>query len=110
MKEIFAEGPEFSCEVEQGEQFDLILSGNMTTGYGWFLHNVDSKLSALNMNQYNSADYVSDPNEEELMGVPGKFHFKFEAKEVGEAELDFVYERPWNKELGRKAKVKITIK
>jgi predicted secreted protein len=112
MKDIVVQGPEYSCEVELGEQFNLVLTGNATTGYGWYLHNVDNKLSALNMNQFNSGEYVTDiqDDEEEMCGAPGKFHFKFEALEVGEAELEFVYERPWNKELGKKTLVKIHIK
>jgi predicted secreted protein len=109
MKEFTIES-DFVCEVEKGEQFDLIIGGNATTGYGWYLKEVDQKLKALNLNEYKSADYVTDPHPEGFVGVPGKYHFKFEALEAGEAVLEFTYQRPWENDSFKKNIVKILIK
>lgn len=96
--------------VRGGQKFIIELDGNPTTGYSWFLENVEKLnnqlLIPLNLNDKNSADFYKktpgpgEENEARKLGVGGIYHFKFHANEVnsGDEVLHFVYKRPWSTE------------
>jgi predicted secreted protein len=75
------ESKETSINVKQGEIFNISLEGNITTGYSWFLNNkeelIKSKIIPLNLDDYNSAEYISVPHEEGMVGFGGTFNFLF---------------------------------
>ena len=103
---------EFSCEVTKGEPFVLIMNGNMSTGYCWYLksENYEQKIKPLNLDKHNTAsEYKTNPHPEGYVGVPGKWYFRFEPIESGQIDLDFSYEQAWRPGHGYNTKVHITI-
>ena len=98
-----------------GKVFSIKIRGNPTTGYGWYLENVNSidrnTLEPLNLNQHNSAtDFVTDPHAEGMVGVGGSYFFKFRAKQAVEnLKLTFVNKRPWETTNERVATVNVNI-
>jgi predicted secreted protein len=74
-------------EVAPGEEFEIVLEGNFTSGYMWQL---DGGAGA--------AELISDEMQPGGVapGSSGTQHFKFKAPpEAGEVTLRFVYRRPW---------------
>jgi predicted secreted protein len=99
--------------LKSGQKFIIELEGNPTTGYSWFLEDVEKLnkelINPLNLNERNSADYYSktqqnenNPSESEMkvLGGGGIYHFKFQAHHTnnGSEVLNFVYKRPWTQE------------
>ena len=93
-----------SVAVKVGDVVSIILSGNPTTGFNWFLTNTEEAqeegVVPLNLNEFNSGEYIPDHNEPGVAGSGGKFVFKFrtENKVKGSFDLDFIYKRMWEKE------------
>lgn len=66
----------------------LKLDSNPTTGYYWYLKDIDaSQLDQL------SEDYLADPAPEGLVGSGGHQQFVFEALSTGKSTLKLSYER-----------------
>jgi len=79
--------------VRAGEEIEIILKGNPTTGYEWTL---DS--SATNrLQQLGKAEYLQDQQAGKnlMVGVGGKYVFKFKAVEQGAGNIKLVYRRSW---------------
>lgn len=69
-------------------KLQLKLDSNPTTGYYWYLKDIDaSKLDQL------SEDYFADPAPEGLVGSGGHQMFVFEALATGKSDLKLSYER-----------------
>ena len=95
--------------VKKGNQFKVKLAGNPTTGYSWFLLNLENLASSkyvsnVDVNEDGSASgYVpSAPVNQDgmaLVGAGGDFYFtlKADAKTSEPVELLFSYQRPWLK-------------
>ena len=101
------EGGNKELKVEDNKEFKIVLQGNPTTGYSWFMTNSEAVknsnvIEILNLNEYNgSQDYVKDASEPGMVGVGGAFYFKFKVKNGAGKELPkliFEYKRPWEKE------------
>ena len=100
------EGGKAELKVENNKEFKVALEGNPTTGYSWFLKNVEEikkngLIELMNINEYNSVEFTQQGNEEGLVGRGGVFCFKFkvnnpEGKDL--PKLIFEYKRPWEKE------------
>ena len=111
------EGGNVEVKVENNKEFKVALEGNPTTGYSWFLKNVEEiknsgLIELLNLNEHCSADYVQKGNEG-LVGVGGVFCFKFkvnnaEGKDM--PKLCFEYKRPWEKEKPAVGNAEVTLK
>ena len=74
--------------LRPGGKLNLKLDSNPTTGYYWYLKDIDaSRIDQL------SEDYVADPAPEGLVGSGGHQLFVFEALSLGKADLVLSYER-----------------
>ena len=74
-------------DLETGDQVELVLPGNPTTGYTWVVAEVPSILE-----QKDEPEFVA---ESDLIGAGGEFHFRFIATDPGTAQLVLMYERPF---------------
>ena len=74
-------------ELENGDEIELVLPGNPTTGYQWVVTEAPSILE-----EAGEAEFLP---ESDLIGAGGEFHFRFVATEPGTAKLRLVYERPF---------------
>lgn len=74
-------------DLETGDEVELVLPGNPTTGYAWVVTEAPSILE-----QVDETEFVA---ESDLIGAGGEFHFRFRATEPGTAQLILVYERPF---------------
>ena len=113
------EGGNAELKVENGKEYNIALEGNPTTGYSWYMANVDivknsNSVEMLNLDEYNgSSDYVTDPHEPGMCGVGGVYHFKFKVKDATANKLPklvFEYKRPWEKDVPPYGKAEITLK
>ena len=94
--------------MKSGQKFIIEMEGNPTTGFSWFLEDVEKLnkelIIPLNLNEKNSAEfYRKTPDEEngtKILGSGGIYHFKFQTHQTnsGDEVLRFVYKRPWTKE------------
>jgi len=85
-------------EVENNKVFNVELKGNPTTGFSWSLDN-EEELKSSDVVQLVSHDYIEDEHEEDLVGVGGKFIFKFIVMNgCGKTlpNLLFSYKQPWD--------------
>lgn len=74
--------------LRPGGKLNLKLDSNPTTGYFWYLKDIDaSQLDEL------SNDYNADPAPEGLVGSGGHQLFVFEALSTGKSNLVLSYER-----------------
>jgi len=97
------QGGSTNLNVNNGSTFDVELKGNPTTGYSWYLENVDkvngSGVEPLNLDENNSGEYVQKQSNVALMGAGGTFSFKFIVNDINDLPtLSFVYMRSWEKE------------
>jgi inhibitor of cysteine peptidase len=74
-------------ELKTGEEVELVLPGNPTTGYEWVVIEAPP-----NLQQVDEPEFVP---ESDLIGAGGEFHFRFKATEPGTAQLSLSYERPF---------------
>ncbi len=79
------------------KQFSVTLQANPTTGYQWTVKQMDSKLL-----QIASTQYIADAKGK--IGSGGKMMFVFfilpNAKLPASTNIDFLYARPWEQNLG----------
>ncbi len=74
--------------MRPGGKLNLKLDSNPTTGYYWYLKDIDaSRVDQL------SEDYFADPAPEGLTGSGGHQMFVFEALQIGKSDLVLSYER-----------------
>ena len=75
------ESAETSINVKQGEIFQILIEGAPSTGYSWYLKNKDelikSKITPLNLNEYNSVEWIGNPHKKGMVGYGGNFNFLF---------------------------------
>ena len=74
-------------DLETGDEVELVLPGNPTTGYQWVVTEAPSILEPV-----GEAEFVAESG---LIGAGGEFHFRFRAIEPGTAQLSLTYERPF---------------
>nr|6CJZ_A Chain A, Amoebiasin-1 [Entamoeba histolytica] len=73
--------------IAKGENKEIILHGNPTTGYSWV---VDSSEGLS-----NTVEYVADQHAPGISGSGGKYHIKITGTQTGEGKIVLVYRRPW---------------
>ena len=97
--------------VKKGQRFKLKLFGNPSTGYSWFLLNLENLTSSkfvsnVDTNEDGTAGgYVPFVSQKTsgfgfgLVGAGGDFYYTFKAvdKTTEPVELLFSYQRPWEK-------------
>jgi inhibitor of cysteine peptidase len=74
-------------ELETGDEVELVLPGNPSTGYEWVMTEAPP-----NLQQVGEPEFVP---ESDLIGSGGEIHFRFKATEPGTAQLSLSYERPF---------------
>lgn len=83
-----------SIRAKAGSTFSIKLDENPTTGYRWAYTVSDETVVKLIKD-----DYVPDNKSGNLLGSGGKRVLTFEAKSKGDAVIDMVYERSFEKHL-----------
>ena len=94
--------------VKMGEGFIIKIFSNPTTGYNWYIDNLDeikqsNIISCINLNDNNSTGkFIVDNPENLIMGQPGHFEFKFTShynesyiKSNLFEKIVFVEKKPW---------------
>lgn len=84
-------GPDNIAQVASlgvGQELEISLRANPSTGYQWIVASSDATLLA----QIGEPAFVADTD---LIGASGTMTFRFEALEVGESTLQLHYLRPW---------------
>ena len=74
-------------DLKNGDEIELVLPGNPSTGYEWVVIEAPSILEEV-------GEAVFLP-ESDLIGAGGEFHFRFVATGPGTVQLRLVYERPF---------------
>jgi len=75
-----------AIEVAVGEEIQVRLAGNPTTGYTWSLTGLEENF----LQQQGEPDYESDSD---LIGAGGVYTFRFKALQVGRTTLSMAYAR-----------------
>jgi len=75
-----------SVDVRVGEQVEITLPGNLTTGYSWALRLVDPAL----LEPVGEIKYRSQGKG---LGAGGRFTLRLKAKIPGETRVELVYRR-----------------
>lgn len=71
-----------------GEEFEVVLGENITTGYEWQLN--------YNEDLFDISDsYEPYSASRKTMGLGSKRIFTIKAKKTGNETIEFSYERPW---------------
>ncbi len=82
-----------SFAVKVGDEIQIVIPGNVTTGYAWSAALSDEDAAILA--QQGEPAYVEDATDEQVVGAGGVYTFTFKAVTAGQATLTLVYERPW---------------
>ena len=75
--------------LHEGERLMVALAGNITTGYEW---QVEEAPEGSVLEFVDGLNYLSFSS---LLGAPGTFFFRYEAKAAGRGALSLRYRRPW---------------
>lgn len=77
-----------------GSGFAVVLTGNPSTGYLWEVTPFPEAL-------LKQTGYIFDPHPAPatMVGVGGRFTFRFQAVGPGVTRLEFRYRRPWEKDV-----------
>jgi inhibitor of cysteine peptidase len=79
----------------RGQEFEIRLQGNPTTGYGWQVTEIDAQKV-----QMLAEDYVEHKQgDQPIAGAGGTYIFRFKALTEGQAHIEIVYQRPWEKDV-----------
>ena len=81
-----------SIELRADDTLEVILDGNPTTGFGWYVASADTAV----LRQVGEWEYKGSTD---LIGSPGKLTLHFEAGDPGRTTLKLVYHRPWEKDV-----------
>jgi len=84
-----------SVTLKAAEVATIRLPGNLTTGYGWQVTQLDGEAVA----QVGKVEYATDqaPGERRV-GAGGVFTAIFQALKPGQATVKMAYSRPWEKD------------
>jgi predicted secreted protein len=92
-----------TIQVQVGDEIDIALDSNPTTGYGWTIEKNDETLLTLKQSNFSASS--------SLIGSGGTQTFTFVAKSAGTVNLQFKYWRSFagNKSITRRFAVTIQI-
>ena len=89
--------------VKKGENVEIKLNGNASTGYSWVVKELDESILQSN----GDPDYKADSS---LVGSGGTYTYSFKAIETGTTTLKMVYLRTFeNNPPAREFELKITV-
>lgn len=98
---------QWNITVNSNTAFKIRIEGNPTTGYIWYISNVNDinqqLLLITNINSNNTTeDYAINQQYDGIVGQPGYYIFEFEAKKPTLTDrpirIEFIEKRPWEKE------------
>jgi len=78
-----------------GEEFEVHLQGNPTTGYAWQVAELDEQKVVKIAEEY----VESRPGDQQIVGAGGAYIFRFRASAQGRTRIVMVYRRPWEKDV-----------
>jgi inhibitor of cysteine peptidase len=81
-----------SEELKPGQELEVTLEGNATTGYLWDVSAIDETI----LRQVGAPRIIPAGSAD---GAGGQFVFRFAAVVAGQARLELVYRRPWEKDV-----------
>jgi predicted secreted protein len=84
-------------KVTTGETFEVVLEGNITTGYAWSVTHLPKGLVQVGEVKYLNPTVT--PGEPRRVGRGGQFVFTFQAKLATQGAVKFAYARPWEKDV-----------
>ncbi len=79
--------------VKVGDEIQVILAGNPTTGYSWTASLTDADKAILQ--QQGDPLYAQQSTDPSIVGSGGTFTFTFKATAAGQVNLKLGYARPW---------------
>lgn len=79
--------------VKVGDDIQVVLSGNPTTGYSWATSLGPADKAVLE--QQGDAVYAQQSTGQSVVGAGGAFTFTFKAAAAGQVDLKFGYARSW---------------
>ncbi|WKV51387.1 MULTISPECIES: protease inhibitor I42 family protein [Dickeya] len=94
-------------ETKVGEQFEVTLPANPSTGYTWAIKKLPDVVVLTGKTYKPGADC------HDKVGCGGHEMFHFKAVKAGEGEIDLSYARPWEKQPqpdDKEAVIKVTVK
>jgi inhibitor of cysteine peptidase len=92
--------PSATIHAAVGDRFAVELAGNPTTGYSWHVRAGSEHLDLLGQ-EYEPGGTAA--------GAGGVEVFRFRALAPGEAEIDFDYRRPWEREVHTSRRFRVAI-
>jgi inhibitor of cysteine peptidase len=91
-----------TVEVGVGQEIQVQLAGNPTTGYTWSLTGLDENF----LQQQGEPDYKRDSD---LIGAGGVYTFHFKALQAGQTSLTMAYARSFEPDIPPIQVFKITV-
>lgn len=85
------------AKVTVGESWEVVIAGNITTGYAWKAVSLPAGVVAVGEPKYLNPELK--PGERPMPGRGGQFIFTFQAKSAGTGAIKFAYARPWEKDI-----------
>ena len=89
-------------ELKTGDQLQLSLEGNLTTGYNWKVAELDTNILKLSAEPQFQADSSA-------LGSGGKVVFRFETVNPGKTPLKLIYYRPFEKDTATLRTYEVTV-
>jgi predicted secreted protein len=91
-----------TVELNKGDTLVITLVGNITTGYNWEMLPQDPAI----LRQVAGPQVTPDSK---ALGAPGKIALRFEAVKTGQASLELVYHRSWEKGVPPQKTFEVTV-
>ncbi len=85
---------ETQAVLRVGQELQVILPANPTTGYAWKV----ARLPAV-LRQLGPEEYIREAGRENMAGAGGTSLWRFEALAPGNGELELTYQREWEKDV-----------
>ena len=79
--------------LKVGDEMQVMLAGNPTTGYTWTTSPSDADKAVLQ--QQGDVAYAQQSTDPSVVGAGGTFTFTFKAAAAGQAAMKFDYARPF---------------
>jgi len=101
-------------KVTKDAKFILVSKSNPSTGYNWYLSNVEdlktgNLITPLNLDNFNTGEYEAKSSNYETIGSGGYTFFKFQAINSGTASVTLQYKRPWENKALKEIQVDVQI-
>ena len=91
--------------LSPGETLQVELPANATTGYEWWLDDVDETV----LQQIGEKEYIQAPADENMVGVGGTSVWRFETVSPGQTTLRLIYARAWEENVEPAQVFEITV-